>query len=289
MDTTLLWMRDYQLLYTRDRQARVRPLRYLSINPNRSDYVPTDATPGDLPERLPLVHEQGNLVVAGPWVFVGERIIDDNDGRHREEPGVVGRGYVPRSREAVLQILADALDHPVERLIVLGGLPAEGTGHVDLIVLPLGDDTVLVPEIEAKVIPRLRSMTGQLIAHEARGFFDATARRLTNLGLTVVRAPMLPPLLLRAVDAAPHTHAVDAVYFSPANALLTHVEGERTAWMTHMHDHLFDGRWADLNTRYRKIVARTLRAHGWTPRFVEATELGRHLGLFRCVTAVVPR
>lgn len=287
-DTTLLWMRDYQLLYARDAEGRLRAFRTLSINPNRSDYVPPDPPGGELPALLPLIHEQGNLVVVGDWVLVGERLIDDNDGRHGESAGVEGRGYAARSRDEVLALLAAALDHPVERLVVLPGLPAEGTGHVDLVALALDDHTVLVPSIDPKGIERLRSLTGQVIAHEAQSFLDAVARRLHGLGLKVVRAPMLPPLLLRAVDAEPDERAMDAVYFSPANALLTVADGARLAWVAHMHDQLFDGRFADLNARHRKAVGRVLSAHGFTPRFVEATELGRHLGLFRCVTASVP-
>lgn len=287
-DTTLLWMRDYQLLYARDRDARLRAFRTLSINPNRSDYVPPDPPGGELPTLLPLIHEQGNLVVVGDRVLVGERLIDDNDGRHAEESGVEGRGYRTRSRDEVIGMLAEALDVAPDHVVVLPGLPAEGTGHVDLVVLPLDDRTVLVPEIEPKAIKRLRAFTGQLIAYEARGYLDAVALRLQRLGLTVLRVPMLPPLLMPAVDAEPESGVLDAVYFSPANALLTVTPEAHTAWVAYMHDQLFDGRFAALNRQYRRDLSKVLSAHGYAPVFVEATELGRHLGLFRCVTATVP-
>jgi hypothetical protein len=126
------------------------------------------------------------------------------------------------------------------------------------------------------------------VAHEARGYLDAVALRLRRLGLTVLRVPMLPPLLMPAVDAEPDSGVQDAVYFSPANALLTVTPEAHLAWVAHMHDQLFDGRFAELNKRYRKDLGKVLSAYGFEPVFVEATELGRHLGLFRCVTAAVP-
>lgn len=286
-DSTLLWLRDYQLLYHRDGEGRLRALRPLSLNPNRSRYLPTAGH--ELPTTwLPLVHEQGNLVVAGPWVLVGERLITDNDGRHSGEPDLRQLGYRSRSRDEVRATLANALGASVDRVQVFPGLPAEGTGHIDLMILPLSDQRVLVPRIEEQAVQRLRSFTGQVIAHEARHMLDHTAQRLGHLGLEVVRAPMLPPVLLRAVDAEPGTRNSDTIYFSPANALLTHSGGRRIAWIAHMHDQIFEGRYADLNRRYRTQIKAIFKAEGYEARFIEATRLARHLGLFRCVTAAAP-
>jgi hypothetical protein len=264
-DPSLLWMRDYQLLYRRDADGTLSGLRYGSENPNRAEYL------ADRAERLGLIHENGNLVVTGAWVIVGERIFGDN-------PGL--------TRQTVLSTLAKAIGHPVGQIVVLPALPNENTGHVDLFVLPLGDSTVLVPYIErAAVVDRHDDAVAQ-IAERARVFLDTQAHRLSGLHLKVVRVPMLPPLQW----VSPDDGELDTIYFSPANALLTDFgEGRRTAWVPKANGRVLRPVDRIRQRRYLRATSRALQANGWQARMVDATALGRYLGLFRCVTASVPK
>src|SRR5262245_5300338 len=67
---TLVWLRDYQPVYIRDGADRLQSLRVRSRLAERNGH----SFPGDPPAvEVPLVHENGNLVVAGRFVFISTR------------------------------------------------------------------------------------------------------------------------------------------------------------------------------------------------------------------------
>ncbi|MCA9544892.1 MAG: hypothetical protein KC613_10895, partial [Myxococcales bacterium] len=168
----------------------------------------------------------------------------------------------------------------------------EGTGHVDLFLLPLDDHTVMVPQVMKADIKPLGELHNMALAEEARQHLDAVADRVTRMGLKVVRVPMLPPFLWTAADAEPFEDPPprDAVYYSPANTLLVNLgKGRKLAFIPELADHAVPQGLKGMGRRYTRAAARALRKHGWNPIVVDATELGRWLGLFRCVTATVPK
>ncbi len=277
-DTTLLWMRDYQPLYVRRADGSLAALRSLSPNPNRMR--PTTAG-----ERvLPLLHENGNLVSTGRTVFVTDRLLEDNA---RPLPELAARGYRPRKPAEVLKILARAVGRPLRDVVVLPPLPREATGHVDLYLMALGPKTLLVPEVRDEAIALLGDEEEEALALDVRNFLDDQAARLTKRGFTVRRLPMMPPLLMPSVEADADER--DMVVYSPTNAVLV-----RTADVAAVVLPSFDAPdraepWRALIREYERTWAEFFRERGWAPRFVDATLLGRYLGLFRCVTAMVPR
>ncbi len=295
-DRSLVWLRDYQPIYVRRANGRLKLLRYLSENPNRAVYMPLDAEraaielhTGQAPdiETLPLLHENGNLVAMGRFIFVTERLLEQNAEPH-EEPHLLQAGYEPRDPDAVLALLAEAFERPVADIVVLPRLPGELTGHVDLFLMALDEKTVVVPQIRAEALALGGTVAGEAeMAVAVQRFLDEVADRLDQLELDVVRLPMVAPLYLPAEyeDAGDDW---DYVYYSPANSLLVRTGldarvlvpevdlGDQSLALSFV-ERAYEGEWSAV-----------LAAHGWTAVPVEATRLGRYLGLLRCVSATEP-
>lgn len=291
IDNAMMWMRDYQPIFVRRPDGVLEAVRYLHPNVNRATYRLDDrADPWPEEARyraLPLVHEQGNMVVAGRWVFLSELIFADNNGTHAK-PHLARAGYTARSPEQILTKLARAIHRPVSDIVVMPQMPGEATGHVDLWLMALDDHTVLIPRISAKLIRRANATIDRPLAESVRRFLEARARQLSALGLKVVRVPMLPPLVLPA-DDDDSLDSWDTVFYSPANGLLANTGRQRWALMPSIDLTALSPRLAPIQRQYERAWSSTLRAHGWTVKRLDATRLGRYLGLLRCVTQVVPR
>ncbi len=297
-DDSLVWMRDYQPIYLRRADGGITVLRYLHPNPNRSGYLPlwhpiADPFPpghgdarGDAPRfaTLPLLHENGNLVVAGRFALLTDLIIEDN-ALDDDRPHLIAAGYRGRSPADVISTLARAFERDPSEIVILPRMPEEQTGHVDLFVMALSDTVVMVPEIRFEALGTGDLAVDPELAEDVQRFLDDVAVRLKRLGLEVVRLPMVPPLLLDSVEP---DEPQDAVFYSPANGLLL-----RTGEMSRVLLPTADLRGvapglAALQRRYERQWARVFRSRGWTPTRVDAGELARYLGLFRCVSQVVP-
>ncbi|MCA9542597.1 MAG: hypothetical protein KC620_27060, partial [Myxococcales bacterium] len=97
---TMVWLRDYQPIYVRDAEAHLHALRVKSLLPERNGLK----FAGDPPiEDLPLVHENGNLVVAGRYIFISDRVFEDNEVEAPESLG---------ERRPLVRDLAQALHRP---------------------------------------------------------------------------------------------------------------------------------------------------------------------------------
>lgn len=295
-DDTLVWMRDYQPIYVRRPDGGIKLLRYLHGNPNRSGYLPlghptADPFPpsrGREPdvslEMLPLLHENGNLVVAGRWLLMTDLVVEDN-ALSDDQPHLLSGGFKARAPEEVIALLARRFGRSPDEFVILPRMPEEQTGHVDLFVMALSDTRVMVPEIRSEALGSGEPAVDEGLAAEVQRFLDEIAHRLAGLGLEVVRLPMLPPLLLASVEAE---EPDDPVFYSPANGLLLRTP-ERSRVLIPTAD-LRDAapKLAPLQRRYERHWSRVFRAEGWTPTRIDATTLARYLGLFRCVTQVVP-
>lgn len=319
LDPTLYWLRDYQPVAVRDEEGRLRLVHYLAENPNRSAFRPpapeggpvgTSWLPGPgqsgrwVPSTVvPLLHENGNLLVVGRHVLVSELLLESNAEPHFE-PHLRAQGYRPRTRAEVIQVLAGALGREVDEVVVLPPMPFESTGHVDLFLLPLDDHTVMVPRLQEREllrVPEPERSIGRIVG----GFLDDQARRLEELGLTVPRWPMMPPTL-EVIDedqetVDPATVPIDEipaffdlVVFSPANSLLLDV-APLESWsrarlaVLPAFERAFDDP-VDRATamKHQGSWSAALRRHRWEPLAVDASELVSYLGLFHCVSWPLP-
>lgn len=318
-DTMLIWVRDYHPIYARLKSGELVAAQYLAHNPNRARYAikqDLSAIPSEpeliklsatadretrralariiAPQRLfdrqvdlPLIHENGNLIVAGPWIFMSERIIDDNRGLESDLHLIDG-GYLPRGPNGIKHELSARLGIPRSRVVILPPLPHEATNHVDLYLMALNDHQVIIPQIEHAAINALNDDQEMLAALDVLAFLDERARQLARLGLEVIRLPMLPPLSLPALDEP--DGVFDVVFYSPTNGLLINTGRDAHVMLPHLNPELIlRPKLKALNTRYESIWVEVFSKLGWRPTLIETTTLGRYLGLIHCVTAATPK
>ena len=286
VDDTLVWKRDYQPIYVREVDGSITALHYLADNPNR---VLAPSPLGSWPQEqmLPIVH--GNLVTNGRYVFMTDLVLDAN-AEERSEPHLLQHGYRPRRRDDLLRLLARSLRRPVADIIILPGMPHEATQHVDLYLLPLSEREVLVPRIDDDALALITENPAKSIGRQVQVFLDEQSATLTGLGLEVLRLPMIPPAI--GVEPEPEEGQEDLfelLVFSPANALLVNVGGQKHVMIPSFVDIADDHRLASLIGRYTREWETAFAARGWTPHRIDASRLVTHLGLFRCVTEVVPQ
>lgn len=315
-DGSLRWLRDYQPIYVRDENGRLTAVRYLSENPNRSLFQAPGAqtrarqvwvpTPGGgrwvRSVTLPLLHENGNLLVVGRRIIVSDKLIADNAVEH-DEAHLVRLGYRARSEREVVKLLAKALRREVSDVVVLPPMPYESTEHVDVFLLPLDEHTVMVPRIENRAVARLRGQA-RFVAEDIQTFLDEQAATLTELGLTVPRWPMAPPgLAFSDADGEPISEAdaektsgaeFELLVYSPANALLLNLAGDndghptRVAVLPSFDLALSDRKLSRLSNQYTKLWQRELRQLGYTTSLVDSSDLVAYLGLIHCVSSPIP-
>lgn len=307
-DRTLMWMRDYQPIYVRQPDGRLKSVRYLSTNPNRSRYLPkarsddghlrlrmTAHGPFALPpvqdrrlpiEMLPLIHENGNLVSNGRFVFMTDLIFEDNRVAY-EEPHLYASGYSARSDEEVLELLSTTFHRSVKEIIILKQMPGEATGHIDLFVLPIDEDTVAVPEVRKETFELLEEPIEIITAITVRRFLDGVATKLGELGLAVLRLPMVAPRVVETEDEIGEEDW-ELAFFSPTNALLLRTGDTTHAILPTFGSDLFGDAYHAIQRRYEAEWTQRLAKQGWAAWLVDASMLGKYLGLHRCVTAVVP-
>jgi len=283
-DDSTVWMRDYQPIYVRQPDGRIVAYRYLATNANRQAYHP----PGLKTETLPIIHENGNLVVAGRYVFLSESVVHDNRQpwslRH-----LLAQGYRPRTREDLQQLLARRFHRRPEEIVFVPAMPYEATGHVDLFLLPLDDQTIVVPRVvRVPSAPAVRASVAKVV----QVFLDEQAEVLEALGLRVLRLPMIPPTVHDIEDFSREPRSIEeefeTVVYSPANSLLVNVQGNKRVFVPTFAQLALPPVDAPIAATYARSWAMAFAAEGWQPLLVDASELAGHLGLFRCVTASVP-
>ena len=304
-DTSVVWTRDYAPIVVGTPEGKV-VVSYLSVNPTRSGYtgsgwIPVTppsaahqwyATPGATggewrkTEALPLLHDNGNLVATGRWVIVSDRLLRLNTAASEgsDAPHLRTAGWKPRTSDAVLELLAGATRTPLERIVVLPAMPGEKTDHIDLVVMALAADEVMVPEIREDMLAIITYGHEIELGRTVRDYLDDIAANLSERGLTVHRLPMLPPVYLEA--DADEEAGYNAVVFSPTNALLANIAGERgRVWLPTFDPVGFPESYRSIAADYVASWVAFFEARDLEVMSLDATALGRAYGLFRCVTA----
>lgn len=325
-DPNYVWARDYHPIYVRQADGSLKVVSYLSLHPVKSahstatyEYVPTPSRYGARPdpstqppakdplfrvpgdpgpvrrlkhETMPLLLEGGNVLSTGRHVIVSEKVIADN-AVERRDPHLVSKGYKARSREETIATLAASLSVKPEDVIVLPSLPGERTKHVDLFLLPLGENEIAVPEIRDEAIDAIGYGHEKDLGRDAQRHLNEAAAALAAKGYTVTRLPMMPAVNL----AKPRpSYAGERVpdewlgsYYSPANTVLADVDGKKRAFVPTFAANGFPDGYRELSSRYADEWTAALAARGWDASKVDATELGKANGLFRCITATIPK
>jgi hypothetical protein len=282
-DDALLWLRDHQPLFVRHGDGTLGALRPRHPSPYRDAWMPLSSTLRPVP--LPLIHEQGNLVTTGRHVFVSMRLLYEN-ARAFSAPHLQREGYRPRDPGTVIDLLSHALGVRPAEIVLVPSLPDETTWHVDLILMPIDEATIMVPTLEDAALDTVTDTAERQLAHAVQAALAVHPPVLRRLGYTVVTLPMLAP---RRVPSPDQPGEPITAYYTPANGLLLDRGDARLVILPQAQGADLRPGEAALDAAYRARWARAFEDLGWRPLFADTGDLLRFGGLFRCVTAVVPR
>ncbi len=302
--TSLVWTRDFLPLSIGAPEG-ITVVSYLSVDPTRSGYdgsiyVPMQApspahrffrVPGQdsewrLTETMPLLNEGGNVVATGRWIVATDKVLRDNADAPKEGSVAALRrsGWEARSTDETLAILSKATRTPTDRIIVLPPMPGEKTDHADLVVMALGPNEVMVPEVRDDILNIITFGHEIELGWRVREYLDEVAATLEERGLKVHRLPMLPPVYLGENDGEPTGY--HGVFYSPTNATQVHIAGETPrVWLPTFDAEGFPESYVAVKHAYEDTWVDFFEARGFVALPVDATELGHAFGLFHCVTA----
>ena len=288
-DDSVMWMRDYMPLYVRDSRGALSAWYALSDNENRARYRSRhDRLSDGRGQQLPLILEQGNVVTTGTKLFATEQLLSENH-ELLDDDHLLESGYRRRNEREIRRLLARATQRQTNDVVLLPPMPYEATGHVDMFLLPLDDDTVVVPAMENEALAMSPPGRSRHVGKVIQVFLDEQADYLSSLGLEVLRLPMVPPATTTDIDEQSHEEQeVELVVFTPANSLLLNIAGKRRVIVPSFDNVAADPKVRALFARYTASWMNTFRQRGWEAHSADASGLVSYLGLFRCVSAPVP-
>ncbi|MBL8786263.1 MAG: hypothetical protein JNJ59_15290 [Deltaproteobacteria bacterium] len=301
---SMVWTRDYLPTIVRTATEDV-VVASLSVNVARSGYTGSAWIPVAPPspahqwyrdgsgtggrwlrtEVMPLLHEGGNVVATGRWLIVTDRLVrlntepsEGSDAAHLRRAG-----WHLRTADEVLDLFARSMRIDRDHLLVIPPMPGEKTDHADLVVMALGPDEVLVPELRDDILGIITYDHEIALAQRVRAYLDTLAATLTEAGLEVHRLPMLPAVYLEADPSEPT--GWNGVFYSPTNALQLQRPGEaRQVWLPRFEPTGFPEAYRQVADTYIAEWEAFFEDRDVVTHVVEATELGRAYGLFRCVS-----
>lgn len=301
--TSLVWTRDF-MPHTIEVGGVTQVLAYLSPDPARSGftneaYVPV-APPGEdmkfyrdasgagewrKTETMPLLSEGGNVVATGRWLIVTDRLVRDNEAPQSPVTAAMrAAGFKARTLDQTLDLFSRYTRTARDRIVVLPPMPGEKTDHADLVVMALGPNEVMVPELGDDILEVITYGHEIELAWRVRAYLDEVAGLLEGRGLQVSRLPMLAPVYL--LEDGREVTGWNAVVYSPANALQVHFAGEAPrVWLPTFSAPGFPERYVALAHAYEDLWTDFFEGRGFVVHAVDATALGHAYGLFHCVTA----
>jgi hypothetical protein len=301
----MVWIRDYSPTYVRQADGTTQVVRFLSPVPERNNYDGATYIPvrGPSPEHrffrkpgvttgggqwmvsrtVPLDHELGNQIATGRHVFVSERLIQDNaqPGTHQMQQA----GYRSRTADETTHELASAYGMADDQVVVLPRMPGEATGHVDLYMMALSPDRIMIPEVRQEALDLLGSDQEKQLGGQVRSFLDERAEQVRGLGYHVDRLPMMAPVNVVTLPSGD----LHGDFYSPANSLLQNTEQGQAVMVPTFNPQGYSEPYQQTNQRYTEEWKSFFQGAGWEPQAVDATELGKGHGLFRCITQPVPQ
>lgn len=304
-DPNLVWLRDYDAAYVRRPNNQLCVVTPLCENPVRSGHLSTEYIPVAPPlpgqryyrapgqtqgrwietKTLPLLHQWGNQVSDGEHVLVTDKLLTDNERPHSEKH-LVAAGYGPRDPATILKLLSSTLDIAAQNIVVVPKMPGEKTGHVDMFIMPLGPKRFLVPQVDSHLMTTIGYAHEIELAQRVHAFLENVTEQLRSNGFVVERLPMIAPVYLQPDPQQPGGH--NGVFFSPTNSLVVNSSGQRFALLPTFDPKDFPGSYQKRHREIQRLWESFFRNEGYETQLVDATELAKSYGLFRCLVAPVP-
>ena len=183
------WARDFAPLTARTAKGE---LRLLDFN-YYSDRPADDSVPGELARMMklqrvsvPVYNEGGNFMnnTEGACLMT-DRVLRANDAKEVEADRILSKAEI----ESYYRDFAGC-----KSVQIFPSMPYEGTKHIDLWAKFIDDRTIIVADLEAKILdlPAYSPEDRSKVA-EVREYLNARAAEIKALGFQVVRVPMPAP------------------------------------------------------------------------------------------------
>ncbi len=299
----IVWIRDYSPAYVRQADGTTQVLSFVSPTKERNNYSGATYIPvrGPSPEHrlfrepgvttggqwlvshtVPLDHELGNQISTGRHVFVSERLIKDN--AQPGTPEMRKAGFRSRTAEETTHELASAYGIADDQLVVLPWMPGEATGHVDLYLMALSPERMMIPEVRQEALDVLGTDQEKQLGGQVRAFLDQRAEQIRALGYQVDRLPMMAPVNVVTLPSG----ELHGDFYSPANSILENTQEGRAVLLPTFDSQGYPDAYQQLNQRNVEEWKSYFQSAGWEPEALDATQLGKGHGLFRCISQPIP-
>jgi hypothetical protein len=312
-DPSEFWLRDGAPLRFRQADGTMVLVGYLSAHPKRSAMFDAQRTDPSDPSRhfypspyrpvissgpqegtwathevMPILLEGGNAVPVGGKLLSTQKLLTDNAidwVNEHQLHHLRGEGYVPRSPDQVLAIIAKTFRLQPEGVVVLPTMPGERTGHADMFALPLAENTVVVPQIRDEFRDVVGFEHERKLGEQVQGFLEEVTARLTGLGVQVERLPMLPPTELQPALGRPEGYV--GRFLTPAQSTLFDVvvngASQREAFVPTL-DYGYGRPYQDLADAYTREARALFERYGFRTNTYDAADLACMYGLGHCVS-----
>jgi agmatine/peptidylarginine deiminase len=194
-------------------------------------------------------------------------------------------------RSALMATLREYLG--CEKVRIFKRMPHEQTGHIDMYMKFLDDNTILLSSLDGGRVAEIVNDEQQRVAVDIKNFLDERRRELSALGYSVITVPMPVPEVLRVLGVK------GVVTRSYVNSLLIVTDKRKLAlvpkYMTgQFPDAHMDGRfyqYADAKYLEEDLsaVEQAYAKAGYSVSFFNADALIRDLGAIHCATMQYPK
>lgn len=179
-----LWARDWSpIAFRKDSKLELADFQYF----NTADIGALD---DDVPALLGKAFGIPNATSG--LKFEGGNFMANSRGDCLLSDSIVERNKENMDAEGIVSELKTVLG--CKKVMLLPGIPHEGTGHIDIFAKFLNDDTIVVNEIQAKTLATISDADDRKKADEVRLSLDKVAEELSKASYKVVRIPMPAPL-----------------------------------------------------------------------------------------------
>ncbi len=236
VQTNSAWVRDYAPLVGYQLATKPEdPPRLVLVDQNyypdrkADDHVPTvlSGMMKAVRASIPVYNEGGNFMTTGRHCFMTERVLEANTAKAMTDDPKE-RVLDARDVQEYYQIAAGCL-----QVTIFPRMPYEGTGHIDMWAKVIGDDLVVVSQLDGFAMQEPLAAPGESVERDVRKpddatlnevqrFLDARADDFAALGFRVLRIAMPLPVALPPLQGAPEGSRTERSFLfrSYANALI---------------------------------------------------------------------
>ena len=279
------WVRDFYPFMARseDKDVFVLDFNYFTPDMNNELVSYHTAVELDLPRvSVPISLRAGNLQCGKKYCFTTEQTVELEKDQGSYDGGSVFDGKI------IKEYLRRATGREIH---ILKNLPYEGTGHIDMWLKFINDNTVIVGKLDKKTVAwaNYSSISFNIKAiTEVKVFLDNQILYLKKIGLTVLTLPFPLPLI--------HKNNNHGLFRSYVNFILFNNKAIVPRYRKHARnqsgiEYNMEAEYIDIKLlkKMEVEVGKTLRKPGLSIHWVSSDAYIKDGGSLHCLTGQLPR